>query len=271
METLQKHALVYDSECPMCDLYTHAFVKSGMLDQNGRVEFGCARVPASFNNQRAKDEIALIDYANGTVIYGIDSLIRILTNSIPWLRPILTSKLVRNPLAVLYSFISYNRKVIAPPDVFERKGSCTPSYHVGYRIAYLIFAWLVSSLVLNSYAQLFHPLVPQTTFYREFFICGGQILFQMVFVRIIKPARVLHYLGNMMTVSLIGSLLLLPLLLVSGIGTHISPELALVWFGVVVSFMLYIHKKRVRMLGIHWSASASWVLYRLIVLFLIIP
>jgi predicted DCC family thiol-disulfide oxidoreductase YuxK len=271
METLKNHTLVYDSECPMCDLYTNAFVKTGMLDTNGRVQYGCARVPVSFDNQRAKDEIALIDYENGTVLYGIDSLIKVVTNASPWLKPILSAAVVRYPLSLLYSFISYNRKVIAPPSEFEKRGSCTPTYHTGYRIAYLVFAWFITSLVLTSYSEMAYPIVPKTNLYREFLVCGGQILFQMVFVRFMKPARMLHYLGNMMTVSLIGALLLLPVLIASGLGVVVSSWFAIAWFGAVVTYMLFIHKVRVKKLGIHWSMTTTWVLYRLIVLFIILP
>jgi hypothetical protein len=250
-------------------MYTNAFVKTGMLDTNGRVEYGCARVPASFDNQRARNEIALIDYDNGTVTYGIDSLIKIAVHTAPWLKPVLTSKIVRWPLSVLYSFISYNRKAIAPPAIFEKKGSCTPEYNVGYRIAYLVFAWFITSLVLTSYSTLVFPFVPKTDLYREFIICGAQILFQMVFVRIMKPGRVLQYLGNMMTVSLIGAVLLLPMVIAVSVGISLAPWIALGWFGLVVTYMLYIHSIRVKKLGIHWSASTTWVLYRLLVLLII--
>lgn len=269
METLKKHTLVYDSECPMCDLYTGAFVKTGMLDQNGRVEYGCARVPASFDNQKARDQIALIDYENGTVVYGLDSLLTIVLYNFPWLRPVVQATLVKWPLSKLYNFISYNRKVIAPPKVFEKRGSCTPTYHIGYRVAYIVFAWLVTSLILAAYTPSLAPLVPQSSFYREFLICGGQILFQMVFVRLMTKDKLLHYIGNMMTVSLIGALLLLPMEVFVSIADP-TAWVPLVWFALVVTFMLVIHSRRVKMLGIPWVASATWVAYRLILLWIIL-
>lgn len=36
MRTLKDHVILYDEECPMCKLYTSAFVKSGMLEETGR-------------------------------------------------------------------------------------------------------------------------------------------------------------------------------------------------------------------------------------------
>ena len=270
METLRNHTLIYDSECPMCDLYTKGFIKTGMLDANGRVEYGCARVPTSFSNERARNEIALVDYETGTVTYGLDSLIKVIGHSFPKFAGALRCNIIRGPLSVLYSFISYNRKVIAPPRVFEKRGSCTPAYHAGYRIAYIVFAWLITSLVLARYTPTLYPMVPGSSFHREFIICGGQIIFQMVFVRIMTRDKLLHYIGNMMTVSLIGALLLLPMIVVNSLMS-MSPIVSLAWFTIVVTFMLFIHWKRVGMLGLPALATVSWICYRVLVLCIIMP
>lgn len=269
MKTLQDHTLVYDQDCPLCELYTGAFVKTGMLDSNGRVAFGCARVPAGFSNDRAKDEIALIDYRTGTVTYGVDSLLKVIGNSFPGLANFLGARVFRLPLQILYKFISYNRKVIAPPKEFETRGSCTPTYHFGYRVAYLILTWLFTSWILTKYASLITWL-PPTSFGREFYICGGQLLFQLVALFLINSNRKMHYLGNMMTVSFIGSLLLIPML-VLGQTVSVMPEwLVLLWFGTVVMYMFLIHTQRVKKLGLSPKLSVSWVVYRMMVLWIVL-
>jgi hypothetical protein len=269
MEKLTNHTLVYDSECPMCDLYTKGFVKAGLLDENGRVAYGCAKVPVTFDNTRARNEIALIDYNEGTVTYGLDSLVKVIGHSFPFLRRVLGLSIVRAPLNLLYSFISYNRKVIAPPKVFEKRGACTPTFRPGYRIAYVIFAWLITSWILSSYSRTLYPFIPVSGFYREFMICGGQIIFQMVFVLMIARNKLLHYLGNMMTVSLIGALFILPIMIVNNF-IPVSAIISLGWFGLVVTFMLFIHWRRMKWLGIGSWATAGWVCYRLIVLWIIL-
>jgi len=269
MEKLSNHTLVYDSECPMCDLYTKGFIKAGMLDNNGRVAYGCAMVPASFSNDRARDGIALIDYNTSTVTYGLDSLIKIISYSFPAAGSVLKLRLIRWPLSILYSFISYNRKVIAPSEVFEKRGSCTPTFHTSYRIAYVVFAWLATSIVLADYVQIVQPIVPAGNFLREFLICGGQIFFQLVIVRLITRDKVLHYIGSMMTVSLIGALLLLPMLALAHV-VNIPPAASLAWFTTVVTFMLSIHWKRVKMLGLPVWTTVGWVCYRLLVLCIIL-
>jgi len=269
MKTLNNHTIVYDSECPMCDLYTKGFVKAGMLDCNGRTAYGNARVPAGFDNTRARNEIALIDYESGTVTYGLNSLIKIIGTSFPLLGKVLKLWIIRAPLNVLYSLISYNRKVIAPPTVFEKKGACTPEYKIGYRVAYIVFAWLITSLILSRYATMVYPIVPATNLYREFIICAGQIFFQMVFVLTINRHKLLHYIGNMMTVSLIGGLLLLPMMIVNEM-IAVNPIVSLTWFGMVVSFMLFLHWRRMKWLGLGTLPTFTWVLYRLLVLCIIL-
>ncbi|HEX8060092.1 MAG TPA: hypothetical protein VF473_04115 [Cyclobacteriaceae bacterium] len=269
MEKLSNHTLVYDSECPMCDLYTKGFIKAGMLDNNGRVQYGCALVPAGFSNDRARDEIALVDYSTGTVTYGLDSLIKIIGHSFPALGSTLRQRPIHWMLSKLYSFISYNRKVIAPPEVFEGQRSCTPSFHAGYRVAYVVFAWLVTSLMLANYTTTMQPIVPPGSFSREFIICAGQIIFQMVIVRLMTRDKLLHYIGNMMTVSLIGALLLLPMLVLTHV-VNIPPAASLAWFTMVVTFMLCIHWQRVKMLGLPAWATVSWIAYRLLVLCIIL-
>jgi predicted DCC family thiol-disulfide oxidoreductase YuxK len=268
METLRNHTLIYDGECPMCDLYTSGFVKTGLLDANGRVEYGCARVPVTFSSQRARDEIALVDYETGTVTYGLDSLLKIVGHSFPMLSKLLNLKIIRWLLSKLYFFISYNRKVIAPPKAFEKRGSCTPAYNPGYRIAYIIFAWLVVSLIGESFRAALFPLVIKGSRHYEFALVGGLIIFQMVIVRLMSPAKVLHYIGNMMTVTLIGSLLLLPLMIMNSFLT-ISPGLSEAWLATTVTFACYLHWTRVGMLAIPWMtvtlmayvAFALWIYF----------
>lgn len=221
------------------------------------------------DRKRSCNEIALINLENQEVLYGTESLFAIIGNRFRWLRGLFQFEPFRWAIEKLYSFISYNRKVIVPGKVFEEQGSCVPSFHIKYRWAYIIFAWLVTAVVLTDYSKHLFPLIPSSTMAREFIICGGQIIFQLAIVRMISKERVIHYLGNMMTVSLMGALLLLPALLFTAVGIE-SAFVYAAWFLMVAGVMLLEHMRRVKILGIHWSASVSWVLYRIIVLFIIL-
>jgi hypothetical protein len=79
-----------------------------------------------------------------------------------------------------------------------------------------------------------------------------------------RKERIIHYLGNMMTVSNIGALLLCPTLLIP--TSFLRPEIYIIYFGAVVFIMLLEHYRRTKILGLTVWVSVSWVGYRLIVL-----
>jgi hypothetical protein len=95
------------------------------------------------------------------------------------------------------------------------------------------------------------------------------MVFQGVFLINQKRERILNYLGNLMTVSLMGSLLLLPILLVS-IFIKIPETLSIVWFVVTVFLMLFEHHRRIKILELPFHLTFTWVVYRIIALLLIL-
>jgi|SRR5690606_1415070 len=269
MKTLNDHTIFYDDECPMCQVYTKAFVKTGMLDEQGREPFSLAvdKTPG-VDWHKAKNEIALVDRKNNQAFYGIDALLQILTHNFPFLRLLKKNPLLEKVLWHLYYFISYNRKVIAPGRVFEGKNICVPDFNLTYRIVYIGLTWFITSLILVQYSQLAEPLVSGSQFFREFIVCGGQLLFQGLILLFVSKDRIVHYLGNVMTVSFAGSLGLLPAFLLTTI-IH-SPWFYIGWFSVIVVLMFFEHKRRVSILELPWFVSATWVLYRLLALAIIL-
>ncbi len=270
MKTLTDHTIVYDDECPMCNFYTKGFVKTGMLDGNGReayTEMVSSNVP-SIDWERARNEIALVNKNDNSVKYGVESLVHIIGYNFPMFKWLLNLVLIRFFISRLYFFISYNRKVIAPGKVFEGFNTCTPNMNYTYRWTYIIFAWLITSTVLVFYSNLIVPLVTESNFVREFLICGGQIVFQGIIVGLVKKDRWIHYLGNVMTISLGGALLLSPMFLLT---TLIHSNLFYMgYFMIIVSLMLLEHIRRVKMLGLPWFISLTWVIYRFLVLSIIL-
>jgi hypothetical protein len=270
MKTLADHTIIYDDECPMCDLYSCAFTKTGMLDEDGRQPFSHAdpRVFKNIDSVRACNEIALVNNKTGAVLYGIDSLMSVIGNSMPFFNPLFRLGWFRWIMKRFYSFISYNRKIIVPGRNPENKNKCTPSFNLKYRIAYIIFTWLVTSLILNIYSKHLDGMLPPGNFFREFMICGGQILFQGSVLFILKRQKMIHYLGNMMTISFGGAAVLLIGLCFSGFIE--SPIFFTACFIITAGLMFLEHMRRVKLLDLHWSISATWVFYRLIVLFIIV-
>ena len=116
MKTLENHTLLYDKDCPMCEVYSSTFIKCGMLEKDGRENFSqmSEKNEILIDYNRAKNEIALINQNSREVSYGLDSLLVIIGNSFPTLEKIGRIKPIYWFFKKFYSFISYNRKVIVP-------------------------------------------------------------------------------------------------------------------------------------------------------------
>ena len=270
MKTLKNTIILYDADCPACDLYTKGFVKSGMLDENGRVPFQMIdeEMGLKIDRKRACNEIALINMENHNVLYGTESLLEIIGNNFPWIKKTFQWTPLSWLLKKLYAFISYNRKVIVPGKAIKHPYDCIPDFNINYRVAYILLVWVMTAIVLNRYSITLAPLIPPSTLVRELAICGGQILFQWLYLNFRGERNITHYLGNMMTVSLMGAILLLPAFMFSFLGANSNVHI--LWFMAVVGLMFLEHMRRVKIIGIHWTASISWVFYRLLILLIIL-
>lgn len=270
MKTLKNHTILYDSACPMCSLYTGAFVRTGMLDENGRAPYQDLSTPLpQLDCKRAVDEIALVNHETGEVYYGTDSLFRIIGHALPLFRPLFRSVTFTFIIKKLYRFISYNRRVIIPAAPAAASSAMgEPSFRLRYRLLYLVFTWLITATILNQYSRLMTGLVPPSHFYREFLVCGAQILWQSAIVGFTDRKRRWDYLGNMMTVSFAGGLALLPALVIGRYVPH-APFIFTGYFLLVAGLMLLEHIRRMRLLKLSGLLSVSWIIYRLIIILII--
>lgn len=273
MKKLKDHVILYDASCPMCNLYTKGFQKAGMLDENGRHPY--QEIPDNFacmiNQKRSVDEIALVDKISGQVYYGVDSLLKIIVHSFPILRPLTRNFVFRKCADVLYKFISFNRRIIIPAEKKEMQNpAMNPSFRWEYRLAYLVFALVVSAVVLNQYSYRMAAILPNGGFLRELLICSGQLLWQGYIVFLLKREKTWDYLGNLMTISLGGSLLLGIVLGVGSLFSILHPLFYLAAFGVIVFLMLLEHIRRTALLDLDGKLTVSWIVYRGLVLFILL-
>lgn len=167
-------------------------------------------------------------------------------------------------ISYLRAFVRENQEVWFPSKEFDENIFLYPNLF--WRWVYIILAWLVISIILGYYGELLVPIVPDQGFYREFFMAAGQIVFQTLVIGHLTKGRLIHYLGNMMTVSLIGSFILLPILLIAWVTGWVAPWFYVGYFLVVVLIIILLHKERVKLLGLHWVITASWLVYRVLLL-----
>lgn len=272
MKPLKHHTLLYDTDCPVCAAYTKGFIQSGMLGQEGRTPFetGIELYGGILDLNRSRNEIALVNTETRSVLYGIDSLNYVITQRFPLLKHLLHNAVILFLLKKFYAFISFNRKVIAPSPDYSTQ-VCIPDFNLRYRLLYLVLSALLTSTILLHYSVLLQGIIPATNLFREYAICFGQILFQasLLLVLGMKKEKLFNYLGNMMTVSLIGGLLLLPMLLLNHY-IMLPSSFPLAWFFAVVAFMFLQHRRRVSSIKAPVWLSYTWVLYRGIVLLFIL-
>jgi len=172
-------------------------------------------------------------------------------------------------LRKLYTFISYNRKVIIPGPLHKKTTlKCEPSFNYKYRFLYLLFSIAVTTLILNACSKMI-PQLPNGSLTRELLLATGQIVFQSIFLKRFDRKTILNYIGNLMTVSLLGSLLLMPIIITNSFF-KINETVVLLWFGTTVLVMLREHSRRVTLLELPKWVTATWILYRIIALFLLL-
>ncbi|MCU0351937.1 MAG: DUF393 domain-containing protein [Flavobacterium sp.] len=271
MKTLKNQTLLYDEDCPMCNLYTAGFIKTKMMDENGRKPFVAITEGEQeyIDIQRATNEIALVNHHNKTVIYGIDSLLTIIGHSFPWMKKIGTTQPIYFLLKKLYKFISYNRKVIIPSRKKENSQlQCVPDFNFTYRYLYLVFATVITVLTLYKCASIL-IILPKASMTREIALAVGQIGFQLAFLTQNDYKTNLNYIGNLLTVSLMGALILLPMIVFNEF-INVPQLVILGWFGMTVLIMVLEHFRRVKILQLPHYLTATWIVYRLLALLIIL-
>ncbi len=264
MRTLDNFTLLYDNDCPMCNLYSCGLQKANMLDANGRKAFGDFEFEKNqfVDQNRAANEIALFNIQTKEVIYGIDALLRVIGNSFPWIEKVGQISWVNFLLKKVYKFISFNRKVIAP----AVKSSCTPSFNVKHRVLYILLGLLFTAFMLFQFTNKAW-FTPPTTFIQEIAIAFGQLSFQLLFLFKKDYKTILTYYGNITTVSVMGSIFLSILL---GINQIINIEdYFLPLFFLIVSIMFLEHFRRVKIMKFSLMLCLGWVLYRILILILL--
>jgi predicted DCC family thiol-disulfide oxidoreductase YuxK len=267
MKTLENHMILFDAECPMCDAYTKVFVKTGMLKAGGRAAYqtGMENACPLIDRQRAVNEIALVNLENGEVTYGVASIFKILGNAWPVFRPLFAFGPFIWLMSKLYAFIAYNRRVIIPATKHGDSFAYQPTFKQRYRTAYLLFTWFCTGYILTAYAHLLSPAVPLGNPYREYMICGGQIIFQGIIISTFAKDKFWNYLGNMMTISFAGSLLLLAPLAISR-WFYMPPLFFILYFMAVAGLMFLEHIRRTKLMELGWTMTISWALYRVMLL-----
>ncbi len=261
--------LLYDENCPLCVWYTRLFVKYGFIQNETRISYqkAIASESLSFDEERAKSEIALVTEGESTT-YGVDSMLKVMANRWSIVRTIGRFFPIYWMLQVLYRFISFNRKIIAPT-ICKDNCSCTPKFHPFWRAMFIVFCGVMTYwLVGNYFNSALSVYLRNNKFSHEFTLFAAQLLFQTAVFKLLKQHDLYTYLGHISFISLLGALALggsqVVLATMSSFGLE-TALLAPVILGVVVSLMLIEHIRRVKLLGLSSWLTVSLLVFRILI------
>ncbi len=266
---LKTHYLLYDENCPLCKWYTSMFVKHGFIQDQTRISYQQAiqNDQLSFDRERAKSEIAFVT-EGGNTLYGVDSMLKVIGRKWSAISYFGHFPLFYWLLQMLYRFISFNRKIIAPTTC-STECSCTPSFNPFWRIAFISFCGLMTYLLVGNFFN--HELctyLRNDHFSLELALFVGQLVFQTVVFKLLKGNDLFTYLGHVAFISLFGAIALggseIALIFLEFLTIQ-TGLLAPFLFGMVVCLMLVEHNRRVKLLGLSSWLTVSLIVFRILI------
>lgn len=261
--------LLYDDDCFLCKGYTGLFIRYGFLPASQRIPYqNAVQSPDfDFDPEKAKTRIALVSSGGEPTTYGLESLLRVLGNRWPILAKIGLFPPVYWVFNHLYLFISYNRKIISPAAC---KGACdcVPAFHPFWRWLFIVLAaWIVNGIMFSFFNQHLGDVMKPVGAYTDLFYFGIQLAVQLVVFYALRQRDVVTYVGHLTFVSLVAALLILfgstvlQGVIALGFQIHI---LFPIYYGCILLFMFYEHKRRLKILGYNQWLSVSWIFSRLL-------
>jgi len=271
---MKNKILIYDDNCPLCSWYSGEFVRFRFLPESGRKAFSSLE-PDLFlkiDFEKGRNEIPLLDMETGKVLYGIDALLEIFDNKMPWIKKIGSIGPVKWFLKKLYKFISYNRKVIVAKKCGLGSIDCTPDMNYFYRLLFMGFFLLFNTVMLFPlHSQVFVDL----SFYH---VTIGELLtmhFSLVTINCLLSLSLtrekgFEYLGQVNMLALTVILLLIPLLVINKFS--IPKWLNVVYLICTASFIFKEYIRRMDFAGVlinnKWLVSINLLSITSFILFL---
>ena len=215
---MKNKILVYDDNCPLCTWYSGLFVKYGFLNAEGRKPFSTLDdiLLSKIDFDKSRNEIPLLDTSTNKVIYGIDALLEILDQKIPFIKATGNFAPLKWLLKKIYKLISFNRKVIVAKKCGPGSIDCSPDNNYFYRFIFMVVCLVFNTLMLYPFQDhLFNKL----SYYHLglYELQAAHVVFVVINCMLafsFSKAKGYEYLGqvNMLALSVI--LLLIPLMII---------------------------------------------------------
>lgn len=240
--------LIYDNECPLCVAYTGAFVKTGLLEKEGRKNFDEIDIAVlnTVDTQRMHNEIPLIENETGKVWYGIDALLEVLGEKMPWIKTIGHTKPVNWFLKKLYKLVSFNRKVIV---AVPAKGyDCSPAFSSKYRILFLLIGLVLNSWIFTMAISLANKTIFTDSSFNQMQVAHYILVAINISIAVLLGKKKgLEYLGQVNMLAILSMLLMLPLI---SFQDMLPASILCAGFGLIAGFIAKEYLRRMKYAGI---------------------
>lgn len=254
--------IIYDDTCPFCASYTRLFVKARLIKKENRKSFSdiSDELLVRIDLQKCPNEIPVIDTTTNQVWYGIDGLLEILQQKIPFIKAVANINFIKWFLLKLYKLISYNRRVIVAPKNKPGKFDCTPDFNKKYRLAFLFVFLMANTLMLFPiYTHILRNSIIKTSIYQLQAAHFALIAINIIIAIKLKMTDGLEYLGQANMLALITVLLMLPLWWLNKYFIQNSYNLNSVYIVVVTLFILKEYGRRIHYADLY--KNHQWIVY----------
>ena len=266
MDTPDRKVIVYDDNCPMCAVYTAGFVRWGVLARENRVGFTqLDRLPAPevanrLDPFRSRHEIPLVDLGGGPTLYGVDAMVYLLRQRVPLVGHLARVKPLHRCFRFLYSLVSYNRRILVPTRKRGAGFDCSPDFHLGYRVAFIAGALVLTSLITCAFGQSTAAYWPVDNPGVKTLLTGATAWAVPALLALIFAKKAVDYLGHLTTVVILGALLLLPSIGLSALTVYHHPAVPALSALASTVTMGWQHFRRVGHLELSQRWMALWLL-----------
>ncbi|QHT69920.1 hypothetical protein GXP67_26380 [Rhodocytophaga rosea] len=268
MISLPNKAIIYDDQCPACKLYTTGFVKWGLLEQNNRIPFTKiidSDKVSQLDLQHSRHHIPLIDLTGGETLYGLDALVFLLSQKIPFLKTLLRIKPIYSFFSGFYNIISYNRRIIIPVHTPASGFDCAPDFSLRYRLYFIALAVSIASVITYAFGDsLSHFSLSGIGGMDMLCIAGTgwvlQILMALCVTLPFQPRQRINYIAHLGVIMIMGVFILLPGICLSALTAYQYPLIPTISVVISSSIMLWQHISRVRHIQLSQGWTIGWFL-----------
>ncbi len=272
MKSLENKLIIYDSNCKVCSSLKEVVIRLTSIPKQkikAYMELSPALSP-KVDPEKFKNVMALIDTDGGTTIYGAEGVAYIFSSQYKVLDVLLRFKPFFQLFSWLYKVTAYNRYVIATPKS-RFKCDCFPDKVVSYRVGYISITISISILLTAlfgmSLKNYFTGMSNSKAALEILLIAGSGWALQLIAAALFMKKDALEYVGHLGSIMVVGLLILVPCMLFYFITGVQIPYVIIISAIVSFCYMVYLHIGRVRYLEISQWWSASWILFRLSMVF----